>query len=363
MVTAKPKRRTRPLRQERSDVLLFVTNRTVEERFYLHPLLSAGAKPANRKARRALKGLDRLCDAFYERLAHKVNKRLGPHSPRFTGPELKRICTSLVGDALRRAQELTGVELFALLVMSNHIHLVIRTPNKNCAKFLRIFKSTLAKGINRITGRSGPLWARRADVQPILDDAAAAERVAYTLDNPRKAKLVADPEEWPGLSLCFGLTDAEQVPFEYFDYDAWRQARCPADKSPFFCRSALTLSPLPASEGDSPEDYARDVRAWLAAQVAAEQLEAESSGAQRQRKGCLGIEGVLKAALDQRPNSPKRSRRPYCFGSPAARRAHYADSVATSAAYDACSEAYLAGDLSVTFPPGTYPPPVICAAA
>lgn len=364
MVIAQPKRRTRPLRQECSDKLLFVTTRVVEERFMLHPLLTAGAKPANRKAQRALNSMDRHCDSFYERMAQRANKRLGPFSPRFTGSEIKRLCKSAVGDALRRAQEQTGVEIFVVLVMSNHLHMVIRTPSKNCARFLCIFKSVVAKAINRITGRSGPLFARRADVQVILDDAAGAERVAYTLDNPRKAGLIADPEEWPGLGLCFGLTESELVHFEYFDYDAWRRARRPDDKAAFFRSAPVKISPLPHGAHRSAAEYASDVRSWLARQMAAEVPKGGQAGERAaKRRGYLGIEAVLKASIDQRPKNPKFSRRPYSFGSPEAKRAHYAESVALTTAYDACSERYLAGDTTVRFPPGTYPPPIIVAAA
>ena len=82
--TTKLRRRTRPLRKERSDVLLFVTSRTIEERFWLHPLVTAGTEPVNRKAKHALRRLDRLCDRRYEKLARQANARSGPHSPKWT---------------------------------------------------------------------------------------------------------------------------------------------------------------------------------------------------------------------------------------------------------------------------------------
>ena len=82
--TAAPKRRSRPLRHERSDVLLFVTSRTVEERFWLHPLLTAGAEPPNRKAKRALASIERMCERRYARIAREMNARAGKYAPRWT---------------------------------------------------------------------------------------------------------------------------------------------------------------------------------------------------------------------------------------------------------------------------------------
>jgi len=357
------KRRSRPLRQERADALLFVTSRTVEERFWLHPLVSAGAKPANRKARRALRGLDRVCSRRFERMAKHANARRKPHSPEWTADDIRRLCRSAVGDALRRAQDNNDVEIFAVVVMSNHIHLVIRTPQCNCADFLRDFKSIASKNINRLHGREGPLWARRADVQPILDDSAGAGRVAYTIRNPEKARLVTDPEQWPGLSLCFGLGDADEIPFEFFDFAAWHSARRPKDKDRFFKSEPLKLSPLPAMQGMDREAYAADVRAWIAKQILEDEQEHGDACGPRRAKDVLGVEAVIKAAFHQRPKHPKRSPRPHCFGSPENRRAHYEQTNLTVAAYDEASEKYRAGDPTAKFPVGTYPPPLIRAAA
>ena len=98
----------------------------------------------------------------------------------------------------------------------------------------------LMRGGRRITGRSGPLWARRADIQPILDDEAAAQRVAYCVANPAKAKLVADPEQWPGLNVAFSLQDSDELQFEYFDHEAWHEAHRPKEKEPFYANAHLT---------------------------------------------------------------------------------------------------------------------------
>ena len=264
----------------------------------------------------------------------------------------------MVGDALRRAQENNDVDVFALIAMSNYIHMVIRTPKRR-----RDFKSMVTKHANRVHGRNGPLWARRADVQPILDDDAAAARLAYTIDNPRRANLVADPEQWPGLSLCFGLGETDEVPFEYFDFKAWRKARRPVDKAPFFKRAALRLSPLPAADCGDREAYAENVRCWLMKQVDQEQQDAQRQGIEAQRGATLGVETIIKAAFDQRPKAPKRSPRPYCFGSQRAKREPCEMTQLVNEAHEVASAAYRAGDRIVNFPIGTYAPPIMSAAA
>ena len=71
---------------------------------------------------------------------------------------------------------------------------------------------------------------------------------------------------------------------------------------------------------------------------------------------------VLNAAFDARPKQPKFQRRPYCFGHPELRRAHFLEMSHVIAAYEDASERYRAGDRTARFPEGTYPPPLLQAA-
>lgn len=203
------------------------------------------------------------------------------------------------------------------------------------------------------------MWARRADIQPVLDDASSTDRVAYCVDNPRKAGLVAEPEHWPGLNLCFGLSDSDQLHFEYFDTTAWNRARRPDDIEPFFEAATLELSPLPALEGRERDAYAKDVRRWVAERVRQQATEAAEQPAPQQPT--LGVDKVVGSAFDQRPKHPKRGRRPYCFGSAELRHEHYQQSSALLQVYGDKSERFRLGHRQVQFPPGTYPPPLLMA--
>lgn len=356
------KRRSHPLRVERDDVLLFITSRTVEERFWLHPILSCGLTPVNRKARRCLARFERLCSKRFERLAKEANARSGPYSPKLTGKDIVRFAKGLVGSALARAQQNSGVQIFAFTSLSNHFHMVIRTPRKNASEFIRDFKSVVARSINRITGRRGPLWARRADIQPILDDSAACGRVAYCINNPRKARLVKDPETWPGLNLAFGIADTDEIPFEYFDTEAWQKARCPRDLNDFFTTATLSLSPLPACKGSDREAYASDIRSWLSQQLKEEEGQESDKALSSPNTQVLGLEAIIEAAFEQRPKHPNTSRRPYCFGSPDKCREHYEEMSNLIAIHEDRSQQFLNGNRNVKFPSGTYPPPIITAA-
>ena len=144
--------------------------------------------------------------------------------------------------------------------MSNHVHLAVRTTKRNLSAFMGYFKARVADAVHQITGRRGPLWARRFDAQPILNEEALMDRVAYTLDNPGKAMLVSDSRDWPGLNVAYGLDEADTFEFEYFDRTAWHRAKRPEDRERFWRTTTLRLSPIPCAWDASREQLGAALR-------------------------------------------------------------------------------------------------------
>jgi Transposase IS200 like len=286
-------------------------------------------------------------------LAKRSNAHKRPFAPTLHLHSIKRIARGLVGSALARAQERYGVEIFAVVVMSNHLHLVVRTPRKNLARFMAFFKARVADSINRITGKRGPLWARRYDAQPVLDDPAVAGRIAYTLDNPASAGLVDDLEQWPGLNIAAGIADSDELPFEYLNCSAWHRSKRPEDLAPFFRTATLRLSKAPANASMPAELYRAAVMSWV------KHGRNERGDGDRQ---ALCVDKVVHTDFDARPKAAKFSRRPYCFGDPDARADNFRQMSALHAEHERCSESFLAGQRMVRFPGGTYPPPILVAA-
>ena len=82
----------------------------------------------------------------------------------------------------------------------------------------------------------------------------------------------------------------------------------------------------------------------------------------RDTRPAIGVEAVINTAFEQRPRQPKRSRRPYAFGSKQARHQYYQSASLILDAYARQSERFRAGRYNVSFPPGTYRPPAAMAA-
>lgn len=363
------RRRSRPLRCEEEGGFWFITTRTIEERFWLHPILSSGLSRLNHKGRRFAKHLERLYHRRVVKMVNDANRRMGPHQPQLTVEVAKRMLKGLVGSALARAQQNclkhgADVQVFAFVAMSNHVHLVVRTAGKNLAKFMGYFKARVADGINYLTGRRGPLFARRYDAQPIQNLNAAAERIAYTVDNPRKANLVAHHDEWPGQLLCYGLGETDQPVFEYLARTDWRRDRRRTGLDEFFTSITLTLSPLPHLTDIERNEYKRMVEGWI------RELEQETDDQQRKgpkpksssTKAPLGVEKVIATPFAHRPAQPSFRRRPYSFGTPEERHRYREACNIKYAAHEDASRIFLTTDRTVTFPEGMYPPPIVQAA-
>jgi REP element-mobilizing transposase RayT len=263
-----------------------------------------------------------------------------------------RIAQGLVGSAIARAQHKYKTKLFALVVISNHLHLMVKTKGKNLSKFMGYVKSRITEGINLLTGKRGPLWSRRYDAQVILDDEASEDRLAYCLDNPVQAGLVESPDQWPGLNCAFAMGDSDEIEVEYLDRTEWHRGGRPEDLKSYFRNATMRLSPLPQLKSMHRSLIRRSIESWLGRRV--------ETGERGKKE--MGIEAIFDTAFESRPRDPKQSRRPYAFGSKENKGRYYESVSMLYDSYARASERFRNGDYRVTFPPGMYPPPIASAA-
>ncbi|MFM9864490.1 MAG: REP-associated tyrosine transposase [Micropepsaceae bacterium] len=87
--------------------------------------------------------------------------------------------------------------LHAWVVMPNHIH-AVATPlgEWTLADIAHSWKSFTATKANALLGRTGAFWAREYFDRAIRDQAHYANAIAYTEENPVKAGLCGQPEDW-----------------------------------------------------------------------------------------------------------------------------------------------------------------------
>lgn len=260
---------------------------------------------------------------------------------------------TLVSYFLARALGLfDGIVLYAVVEMSNHIHLVVEDRKGQLSDFMREFEGHLAKSVNRLDGVRGAVFERRFTEIEILDEHSLVRRIAYALCNPLEANLVRRRHEWKGLCLG-GQEGTIRTNVSYFNEPRFRRAVRDAnrklepdpnavDPREFMQTAVLTVHPL-----RDP-----DLQAALEAELRARERELRAT-----QRGILGMMKVLAESPLHRPKFTKRKRRPLCFAATADARYAYLQHVrAFSAAFRAASQSFRAGQLDALFPRHSFRP-------
>jgi REP element-mobilizing transposase RayT len=118
-----------------------------------------------------------------------------PQGPRWLqDPRIARVVAEALAyeERVRRAYD-----LFAWVIMPNHVHLVLR-PQGTLSAILRWLKSATATRANRVLGKTGEaFWQREYFDHWIRSEKELASVVAYVEANSVKAGLVSSAEDWP----------------------------------------------------------------------------------------------------------------------------------------------------------------------
>ena len=88
------------------------------------------------------------------------------------------------------------IDLFAFIVMPNHIHFLARF-NESISKVVSSLKSFTGREINSILGRSGAFWQREYFDRWIATEDEFRLAKSYIELNPVRAGLCDSAEEWP----------------------------------------------------------------------------------------------------------------------------------------------------------------------
>jgi len=246
---------------------------------------------------------------------------------------------------LALAALVTGVQIHAVCVLSDHWHAVVTDPHGRIPAFLEWVHKFVAKCTNAALGRWENLWSSEPpSIVRLEDDESVLDRIVYTLCNPTAAGLVAYGHEWPGLRTrprdLAGSERSVRRPDVFF-----RKA------GPTPETAVLRIVP-PAIEGKTRDEVAREIEE----RVRAREREIRDEAA-RDGRSFLG----RKRVLAQDPFDSPKTREPRRELSP---RVAAADpSIRVQALgllqkfqqeYRAAFEKWKQGIREVVFPYGTY---------
>ena len=259
---------------------------------------------------------------------------------------------------LTRAQRAyPGVELFGLCVMSNHLHLLVRDTRGELAAWASYLLGNLARSLNALRQRCGVVFERRYSAEPVLDDAALLDRLAYLVTNPVSAGLCTQSRHWPGLRLWSRAGEPERREVSWVGRPAYRSAcyrarqrgQAPPDPDGFRVGGRLVIWPLPTQRGSEGSGEMAEAIAARERELAAER---RGSG-----RPALTRRQVLAQDWRGAPRHPKRSPRPACHTTERGLRQAFLEGLREFVgAFREASAQWRLGIRHVAFPPWSYPP-------
>lgn len=132
----------------------------------------------------------------------------------------RRNCRDIIIDSLKYCQTYKDLEVFAFVIMSNHMHMLVRSANGNLSNTIRDFKKYTSKKIinyliegnesrsewmlkmfkNAASKRKNQstyqVWTNDNHAEEIYSNNFIEEKINYIHNNPVKAGIVEFPEEY-----------------------------------------------------------------------------------------------------------------------------------------------------------------------
>ena len=120
-------------------------------------------------------------------------------------------------ECLLYAKNKDGIKIYGYCLMSNHVHIVIGAGIESISISFKRIGVRYVSWYNRKYIRQGPLFQDRFRSEPIENDNYLLWALRYVHQNPVKAGMCKNPEEYKWSSFAdytgsgAGLTDTEEV--------------------------------------------------------------------------------------------------------------------------------------------------------
>lgn len=267
---------------------------------------------------------------------------------------------SILGYAAKYARN-RGVKLYAFGIEGNHLHHVAHFPEANRADFTRDLHSSAARAVERHTPEyaGGRFWGRRYSNEFLPGFEDIEEYFFYTVLQPVQDGLVRSISEYPFYNCFHDAIYGIKRRFKVVNWSAFNAAKrynSSAHIRDYIELIELEFARLPGYEALSRKEYVKLMLAKLhrrEQEIVAKRL--------AEGKGFVGRDGLLetpRGALPQKTKTSTRfSHRPRILSVCPLRRQMYKSwYFAVYGAYKKASWLYRHGELSVSFPDGTYRP-------
>jgi len=119
------------------------------------------------------------------------------------------------------------VQIHAFVLMSNHYHLLVQTPNSDIDLYMRFLNASISKGIRFQSGRINRIFGDRYRWSIVWDDYYYQTVIRYIYQNPISAGIVKRCEDYPFSTASYIVKD-NPLPFTLSkdfltEYKGWLQ--------------------------------------------------------------------------------------------------------------------------------------------
>jgi hypothetical protein len=268
------------------------------------------------------------------------------------GPTTNNLVLGVIG----RAQHLYGVRIYALAVMSNHLHALLGVEHAaQLAAFMQHVLANIAKEVGRHHRWQGPFWSRRYRSIVVADAESQASRLSYVLCQGLKEGLIDRADRWPGASTTAALMRGRPLHGVWYDRSRQLEARRRgARPDPLRTEQVydVRVSQLPAFTDKPPEEYRR----YICETVRQEERDVCADRARAGKTTVLGARRILEQDPHSCPLDTDRSPAPLVHAASRVVRAAF------RAAYGAFVDAFRSAAAclrqggAAQFPDGAFPP-------
>ena len=255
-----------------------------------------------------------------------------------------------------------SVQLYGFCILGNHLHLLVRFPKGNRVSFCRDFAARTAEAVRIFVPQflGGPLFERRYTPQflPLAQD--ATKYFFYLALQAVESGLTPRISEYSGYNSFHDASHGIERRYRFFRYGAYNDAKRKnpgVSKKDFWEYHSLSYEKLPEYQHLERKKYQK----MLLARVEQERVEIVKRRI-AEGKGFMGAEALKQIIPGSLPaNSKKGGMRPIVLSvCKKAKQEVLTWYFSIVEQYKRASEKYRKGELSVSFPLGTYRPSGSC---
>lgn len=120
-------------------------------------------------------------------------------------------------ETLAEAHSRFGLQVLCYCLMSNHYHLLVKTPRANLSRCMRHVNGVYTQRYNRLRPTDGPLFRGRYQAIVVESDSYQLQLSRYIHRNPIESKLVTQSEDYPWSSYPIYLNKGAGPDWLYRD--------------------------------------------------------------------------------------------------------------------------------------------------